>query len=257
MTNTIITIFAAVVGLCIGSFLNVVILRLPKEKSIVFPGSHCPKCKKPLRWHHNIPVLSFLALRGRCAYCKTKISWRYPLVEIITGALFVIVVNSAVSWIAWPFFAYFMCALVVSTFVDLDHWIIPDAVTLPGTAIGLVGSLVIPEQRFLFHLVGTLVGGGILFVFAWGYERLTKKEGLGGGDIKLLAMVGAFLGVQGAFSTLILSSVAGSVIGIFLILFKGKGGKTAIPFGPFLALGALLAFLFGDAFWEWYFHIGR
>ena len=179
------------------------------------------------------------------------------MVELLTGCLFLLVVHHSPYWQAWPFYAFLMCALLCSTFIDLEHWIIPDLITLPGIVIGLIGSLVIPGESFLLHFLGALFGGGILLFFAWAYHFFTKKEGLGGGDIKFLAMVGAFLGVQGALSTMILSSVLGSVLGIFLILFRGKGAKSAIPFGPFLALGTFCAFLFGDKFWEWYLQVGR
>lgn len=248
-------IFVFTFGLCIGSFLNVVIYRMPLEKSIVRPGSTCPSCQKAIRWWNNIPVLSYLILRGKCAHCAAKISLRYPLVELLTGILF-----SAVAWREpnlwlWIFQFYFVAALIASTFIDLDHWIIPDKITLPGIVLGLLASFLQPQGFWIQSIAGILFGGGLLLAVAWGYEKIAKREGLGGGDIKFLAFVGAYLGVQGALVTLILSSVLGSVLGLFLILVKGKKGATAIPFGPFLSAGALCAFLFGPELWQWYFNI--
>ncbi len=242
-------------GLCVGSFLNVIIYRIPRDESIVFPGSHCPSCGKSLRWFHNIPVLSFLFLRGRCQFCKCSISIRYPLVESITAALFLFAAYRETQLIALPFHFFFLAALICSTAIDLEHWIIPDVITLPGIVIGLIGSYLIPDRSLLDAGIGVLVGGGILFAIAWLYTAITKKDGIGGGDIKFLAMVGAFLGAKGALETLVLSSFVGSILGVFLILFRGKGGKTAIPFGPFLSGGAFFAFLFGEALWKWYFQI--
>jgi leader peptidase (prepilin peptidase)/N-methyltransferase len=246
---------AALFGLLVGSFLNVVIYRLPREESIVFPGSHCASCNASLRWYHNIPLFSFLFLKGQCHACKNKISYRYPIVEALTAALFALAVAREPQMIAWPFQFYFLAALLVSTAIDLEHWIIPDMVTLPGIMIGLIGSFLIPDHSLMDSLLGVLVGGGILFSIAWIYTTVTKKEGIGGGDIKFLAMVGAFLGAKGALETLILSSFVGSLLGVFLIIAKGKGGKTAIPFGPFLSGGAFCAFLFGETLWKWYFQV--
>jgi len=257
MIQIILYTFAILIGLCVGSFLNVLIYRMPLEKNVVFPPSACPKCETPLRWFHNIPLLSFIFLKGKCSFCFEKISWRYPLVEILNALFFLLIVIKEPQWIAWPFHAYLLSSLLVATFIDLDHWIIPDLLTLPGIVIGLIGSVLIPNQIFFMHFLGTIIGGGILLFLAWAYEFFAKREGLGGGDIKFLAMVGAFLGVQGALSTLIMSSLLGSIIGIFLILVKGRGAKTAIPFGPFLALGTLFTFLLGDSFWQWYFQFGR
>ena len=245
--------FAFVVGLAWGSFLNVFIYRIPLEKSLIKPNSQCPSCNTPIRIKHNIPLISFILLKGKCASCGWKIPWRYPLVELITGFLFMLGTYWANTWIELPFYAYFLSALIVSTFIDLDHWIIPDVVTLPGVFVGLFGAWIIPSQYFPAHLIGALAGGGLLLLLAYVYAKITKQEGLGGGDIKFLAMIGAFLGPQGVLVTVILAAFSGSIVGIFLILIKGKSGKTAIPFGPFLASGALLAFLFGDPLWQWYF----
>jgi leader peptidase (prepilin peptidase)/N-methyltransferase len=246
-------VFVFLGGLCVGSFLNVVIHRLPLGESVVTPRSRCPGCRKPIPWYRNIPLISFLLLRGRCGECAARISWRYPLVELLTAALFTVAAAIEPRWFLWPFHFYFLAALVACTFIDLDHWILPDKITLPGIAVGIVGSFFLPTAAFLWSLAGVLIGGGILYLVAWTYERATGKDGLGGGDIKFLAMVGAFLGAQGALVTLVLASMIGSLIGIFLIAFRGKRGSTAIPFGPFLALGSLSAFFFGQPLWQWYF----
>lgn len=243
-------------GLLWGSFLNVVIHRLPLGESVVTPRSRCPGCKKVIRWYRNVPVLSWIFLRGKCGDCGTKISMRYPAVELLTAALF----TAAVAWrpetiIAWPFHFYFLASLIACTFIDIDHWILPDKITLPGIVVGLVGSLVVPEFSIVNSFLGTFVGGGILYLVAWAYLTFAKKDGLGGGDIKFLAMIGAFLGAKGALATLVLSSFLGSILGIFLIAIRGKKSGTAIQFGPFLALGAVTAFFFGDILWEWYFGI--
>lgn len=245
--------FAFLVGATVGSFLNVCIHRIPREESVVRPRSRCPHCEKPIEWFRNIPIASWLVLKGKCAHCRASISPRYPLVEFLTGVLFVIGLLTARSWVELPFTAYFLSALVLTTFIDLDHWIIPDVVTLPGIAIGIAGSFLIPHQHWIEHVAGAAFGGGFLIAVSWIYRLLARREGLGGGDVKFLAMVGALLGFKGALITLVLGALGGSVIGAFLMGIKGKGGKTAIPFGPFLSLGALLAFLFGEAIWQWYF----
>ena len=257
-------------GLLWGSFLNVVIHRLPLGESVVKPRSRCPGCKKLIKWYQNIPVVSWVLLRARCASCGKTISARYPLVELLTGVLFTL----AAAWrpdpvLLWPFHFWFMGALIASTFIDLDHWILPDKITLPGILVGIAatvwGAYLKPDigaygpiwEGLLWalgsSLLGVLIGGGILYLVAWGYKAYSGIDGLGGGDIKFLAMVGAFLGARGALATLILSSFLGSLLGIFLIALRGKKGGTAIQFGPFLALGALAAFFFGDTLWKWYF----
>lgn len=246
-----------VLGLCIGSFLNVIIYRLPLEKSIVAPRSNCPNCSFLIPWYFNIPIFSYLILRGKCANCKTPISIRYPIVELLTGVGFFLVAYNHENIFYWPFGFFFISALISSSFIDLDHWIIPDKVTYPGMLIGLVSSLFTPQFQFIIpsligSIMGLIFGGGILLLIAWLYHKLSGNEGLGGGDIKLLAMIGAFLGVQGALITLIISSVIGSLLGIFLILLKRRDGKSAIPFGPFLSLGAVGAFFWGPILWHWY-----
>ncbi len=246
--------FAALFGLCWGSFLNVVIHRLPIGESVVFPRSRCPKCKNVLRWYHNIPVVSWAVLLGKCGFCSAKISFRYPLVEILTGVSFFFVALVTENMLAWPFYFALFSIMIAGTFIDLDHWLLPDKLTIPGIVIGFLGSLLVLPIHYIDSILGILFGGGILLTIAWGYYAATKKDGLGGGDIKFLAMVGSFLGIKGALVTLVLSSFLGSILGIFLILFRKKATTTAVPFGPFLAAGTVLAFFFGESLWQWYFN---
>jgi leader peptidase (prepilin peptidase)/N-methyltransferase len=239
-------------GTIIGSFLNVCIYRIPAGQSVISPASRCPKCGSAIRWYQNFPVISYLLLRGHCAGCKTKISLRYPLVEALTGLLFVWV-WLAFGWqVATPLYWVFVAALVVITFIDLDHQIIPDVISLPGIVVGFLAALAIPWLPWLDSLLGILLGGGSLFLVAAVYQRLTGQEGMGGGDVKLLAMIGAFLGWKAVLPVIFLGSLAGSLVGVPLMLIKRSGGKLAIPFGPFLALGAVICLLWGRQLFDWY-----
>lgn len=241
-----------ILGAIIGSFLNVCIYRIPAGISIVFPASRCPACLTNLRWYHNVPILGFLLLRGRCAFCGVKIPWRYPLVECLNAGLYVLVFSrfgfSAITLVMFLFVA----VLVVITFIDLDHQLIPDAISLPGIVVGFGCSFFLPWLSWQDSLFGILLGGGSLFAVAAGYELLTKKEGMGGGDIKLLAMIGAFLGWKAVLPVIFLSSLTGTLIGVPLMLIKGEGGRLAIPFGPFLACAALFYLFYGPALIRWY-----
>lgn len=245
-----------VFGAMVGSFLNVCIYRLPLRLSIVLPRSHCPACETPIRAYDNVPILSYLLLRGRCRACGQAISARYPLIEALTGVTAV----AAVLHFGWQpqlvvAFA-FLCALIVVTFVDIDHQIIPDPVSLPGIAVGLTASAVTGQPGWRASLVGILIGGGILWAVAEGYQRLTGREGMGGGDVKLLAMIGAFLGWRAVPVTLLIGSLTGTVVGLALILFQSRDSRTPIPFGPFLALGAVSALFFGEELIDWYLTLG-
>jgi len=241
----------------IGSFLNVCISRLPKEESIVRPGSHCPKCKTPIQYYDNIPLLSYLLLRGKCRYCQASISIQYPIVEAITAlSSFFLFITFGVS-LSFIYYFSFVAALIAITVIDLYHQIIPDVISLPGIVIGLLGSLVIPQITFWSSLIGVLSGGGSLFLVATVYQWLFKREGMGGGDVKMLAMIGAFLGWKAVILTILLSSFIGSIIGITVIFIKGKDFKYAIPFGPFLALGAVISLFFGENLISWYLYINR
>ncbi|MHB1398631.1 MAG: prepilin peptidase [Trichloromonadaceae bacterium] len=241
-----------ILGLLIGSFLNVCIYRIPAGLSIVSPPSRCSHCETAIRWYQNIPIFSYLVLGGKCGSCRVGISWRYPIVEALTGALFVLVFFyfqfSAATLVYWVFVA----ALIVITFIDLDHQIIPDVISLPGIVIGFLCSFAIPWLSWSDSLLGILLGGGSLYLVAFLYEFLTKKEGMGGGDIKLLAMLGAFLGWKAILPIIFISSLIGSLVGIPLMLVKKTDSKLAIPFGPFLALGALIYLFWGPQLIAWY-----
>ncbi len=235
-----------------GSFFNVCIYRIPAEESVVSPPSRCPACGRRLSWWQNIPVLSYLLLRGRCHYCRSSISLRYPLVELLTGLLF-LGVYLHFGW-QWATAAYlvFVSLLIPITFIDLDHQIIPDRFSLTGIVLGLGFSVCCLPISWRQSLLGILAGGGSLWLLAAGYYRLTGREGMGFGDVKLLAMIGAFLGVKSLLLVILVSSLAGSVIGVALMLVKGENSQYAVPFGPFLALGALVHLFWGEAIISWY-----
>ena len=259
LSCAVIFIFGAIVG----SFLNVCILRIPNGESIVHPPSHCPSCKAPIAFYDNIPLLSYLILRGRCRACRESISARYFAVELLTASL-----TAALFYkfgLGPAFFASFIFvgALIVISFIDLDVMIIPDVISLPGIVLGLLFSIagryaledpfeIIPSP--LNSLIGLLVGGGFLLAVGWIYEVFTKVEGMGGGDIKLFAMIGAFLGWKSLLGTLLFASLGGSVIGITVMLVKGVGRRHPIPFGPFLCLGALLYLFFGKELAAFYLY---
>ena len=245
-------VFSIMLGAIVGSFLNVCILRLPKEESIITPGSHCPHCNHPIKFYDNIPIISYLLLRGKCRYCKRSISAQYPLVEGITaiGSL-LLFLKYGLSW-SYLFYFSFVAALIVITVIDLYHQIIPDVISIPWIGVGLLGALIIPHITFFNSLLGILLGGGSLFVVATLYQWLFKREGMGGGDVKLLAMIGAFLGWESVILTILLSSLIGSITGIIIIALKGKDFKYAIPFGPFLSLGAVIALFYKNEIISWY-----
>jgi len=239
-------LFVAVLGAALGSFLNVLIYRLPEEKSIIFPASNCPHCGKPIRFYDNIPIISFILLKGRCRACRGKISFRYPLVELITAVLSLLLFWKFGLTFKYLFSFIFVCALIVITFIDLDYQIIPDVITLPGIPIFFLAALIVMGLRFQDAFLGFLLGGGCLYVIAFVYELVTKREGMGGGDIKLLAMMGAFLGWQSLLFILLVSSLLGAVVGIAVMMIKGQDMKYAVPFGPFLSLAAVAYIFFGD-----------
>ncbi len=249
--------YAAVLltGLCVGSFLNVCIHRIPLSKSIVFPGSTCPSCNRPIRFFDNIPLLSYLLLRGKCRACKTVIPVRYPLIEAVTG-LFALVLYLKFGGSA-HFIVYFIftAVLITVSVIDLDHRIIPDVISIPGIPLFFLGARLIPEVTLYQSLAGIFLGGGSLYAVAWIYMRLKNMEGMGGGDIKLLAMMGGLIGWQGVFFTLFTASALGSAVGLGIVLKSGGTMKYALPFGPFLSAGALLHVLFGPEIIGWYFSL--
>lgn len=255
MPEYLIFIYAVVVGLCVGSFLNVCIYRLPASKSIVHPGSECPECGKGIRFYDNIPVVSYLILRGRCRNCHTRIPFRYALVEIITGLCAFFVVFKFGTSIQSLIYFVFIAALIVVVFIDIDHKIIPNRITLPGIPVCFAASFALPDVSVQESLLGILAGGGSLFVIAWGYKKITRKDGMGGGDIKLLAMIGALIGWKGVLFTIYFASIIGTCAGLVIILQRRKNLKFAIPFGPFLSLGATIYIFFGEVITEWYFRL--
>jgi leader peptidase (prepilin peptidase)/N-methyltransferase len=245
----IVPALAFIFGSIVGSFLNVCIYRLPRGLSIVSPSSRCTSCGTPIRPYDNIPIISFLLLGGRCRHCKSRISSRYPLVEALNGFIYMMVVlRFGLGFHTLVLMAY-SSAMVVITFVDLDFQIIPDVITIPGIAVGLIaGSLILPDpfdRAFLLGFKAAAIGlasGGILFLVI----AVLSKGGMGGGDIKMMAMIGAFSGWKSVLLTTFAGSLLGSIIGIALMVFKGKGRKTKIPFGPFLAIGAIISLFWGQ-----------
>ena len=249
-TNALLTL-AAVVGLCVGSFLNVCIYRLPRGESLVAPPSRCPSCSHPLRWFDNIPVLSWIALGARCRQCQARISAQYPIIEIVTALVWVLIV-----WVTPPGWLLasrlvLATALIVLFMIDLEHQLLPNVITLPGIAIGLAFSLVAPPG-LVASLIGVVVGGGVLYAIAAAYYLVRKEEGMGMGDVKMLAMVGAFLGWRAVILTLVLSSFAGAIVGVVMMVVQRSNMQYALPFGTFLAVGTLIAMLWGNALIDWY-----
>lgn len=257
-------IFSFIFGSIIGSFLNVCIYRLPKEESIVYPGSHCTSCKRSINFYHNIPILSYIFLKGRCSYCNSKIPFIYPTIETLTGLLFVATLWRFGLGPDTIFYLVFICGLIVITFVDLKHMIIPNVITYPGIIVGILYNALITnwhnslesvnsfsfgilnffellnEIPILDSLFGVILGGGILLLIAYTYEIIKKRQGMGMGDVKLLALIGAFLGWQGVFFVIFLSSILGSVVGLSIIIARRGDLKYAFPFGPFLSIAAII-----------------
>jgi leader peptidase (prepilin peptidase) / N-methyltransferase len=244
-------VFVVAFGLLVGSFLNVCIYRLPRKESIAFPASRCPHCGHALAWYENVPVLSYAVLRGRCYSCRAPIAIRYPIVELLTGGLFL--------WHWWlfgwtPLFAVrlaFACSLLVLFAIDLEHQILPDVITLPGIVAGFACSLFLPPGPIL-SLAGIVAGGGILWLISEVWFRIRKVDAMGFGDVKMLAMVGAFLGVKLVVLVFVLSSMLGGFIGVVLIVARRADRATKLPFGTMLAAASLFASLYGDRLIAWY-----
>jgi leader peptidase (prepilin peptidase)/N-methyltransferase len=239
-------------GLIVGSFTNVLVHRVPRGESIVTPRSRCPGCQKLIPWYDNLPVLSYLLLRGQCRSCQTKISIRYPLIELLTAILF-LAAKQRFGW-GWLLLVRdfpFLTLLVAITFIDLEHRIIPDEMSLGGLVLGVATSWAVPELGLVQSLIGAALGFGVFYGFSWAYYKYSGRVGLGGGDVKLLAMLGAFLGPQAIFVTILISSIVGSLVGIFwaLITRRQRIMQVAIPYGPFLVVGALYFYLIGELLW--------
>jgi len=255
------TTIAFIFGAIVGSFLNVCIVRLPKGESLVSPPSHCPHCKTPIPFYDNIPLLSYIFLLGRCRFCRGKISPRYFVVELLMAAFSVALFHRFGLGLVFLVHFIFVAALMVIAFIDLDVRIVPDVISLPGIGLGLVVSLVNHlwpfDSQFILpspagSLLGILFGGGFLLLVAWVYQFFTGIEGMGGGDVKLLAMIGAFLGWPSIPVALFFASLTGSVVGLSFMLKKGVDGKYALPFAPFLCLGALFHLFFGKELIAYY-----
>jgi leader peptidase (prepilin peptidase)/N-methyltransferase len=238
---------AILLGLVIGSFLNVVIVRLPAGRSLWRPGSACPACGTPIAWHDNIPLLGFVALRGRCRACRAPISWRYPLIEAVTGALFgaaYVTLGPGGDFVAG---AALLAALVAITAIDLEHQIIPDAITLPGILAGVVASLATGRIDWRASLGGIVVGGGLLLLII-----VASGGGMGGGDMKLAAMLGAFLGWQVVLLVLLVAVLLGGAVALALLALGWRQRKDPVPFGPFLAAGGVVGLFGGERLVTWY-----
>jgi len=268
------SVLSFVWGACIGSFLNVCIHRIPRELSVVKPRSFCPQCNHPIEWYRNIPLLSYALLRGRCAHCGGRIAPRYALVEFLVAALFLLVwlkfdpnagarplrLVPVADWALVPVYWLMLSGLVLGTFVDLEHLIIPDRVTLGGIAAGLILSALVPSMHDTRSVLGSLawsaIGAAVGWSVLWGVgyvgTLIFKKDAMGFGDVKLLGAIGAFLGVKAVLFTLMLSSLAGSIVGIALVLAGRKEMQSRIPYGPYLALAAVLWIFWGPALWQGY-----
>lgn len=247
INNHLLSVFFLIVGAAIGSFLNVCIYRITAGKSIVFPSSFCPNCGHPIRLYDNIPVVSYLVLRGRCRNCNEKISLRYPVVELITALLAALLFREYGLTLQFLSAFLFTCALIIIAFIDLKHQIIPDVITLPGIVLFFLLAVFLMDVPFLDSVFGILIGGGCLYLIAVVYQLVRKREGMGGGDIKLLAMIGAFLGWKSLLFVLLASSLSGAIVGVSVMIYKGKDMKYAVPFGPFLSIAAVAYIFFGES----------
>jgi len=250
--SSVMVVYSALFGLALGSFMNVCIYRIPLKKSIVSPPSSCPNCGERIRFYDNIPLISYLLLLGKCRHCSNPLAWHYPLVEALTGLLSVaLFIRYGLSY---QYFLYllFTSVLVTISFIDLHHKIIPDVLSLSGIVVGLAASFMPGTISWLDSLIGIIAGGGSLFLVAFVYERITGREGMGGGDIKLLAMIGAWLGWRQLYLVVLISSLVGAIVGIAFLLMAGKGFRVRIPFGPFLSLGAMVCLFFGSELMNWY-----
>ena len=250
-------VFSLVVGLCVGSFLNVCIYRIPAGESIVHPGSRCPACRTPIRFTDNVPLIGYLRLKGKCRQCGVEISPRYPIVELIMGLLSIAVFVKYDVSPEWPVYFIFVATLLTLSLIDFDHYILPNVITLPGIPLCFLGSLFLPSMTVKDSLIGILAGGGSLWLVGFLYQKIAGKEGMGGGDVKLLAMIGALLGWKGVLFTIFFGSALGTLVGVAVMLPSGGVMKKKIPFGPFLSLGAAGYVFFGQELIDWYLRFLR
>ncbi len=233
-----------ILGAAIGSFLNVCIYRLPRGLSLITPSSHCPFCKTTIKWYTNIPLFGYILLRGKCRYCHNKISFRYPFIELITGLIFVSLFKLYGPTPACLIYFILIASLIVVAWIDMDFYIIPDAISLPGIVIGFLSSVFILNLNWLDSLLGIALGGGSLLSIALIYQLIRNKEGMGMGDVKLLAMIGAFLGWRSIIFIIIASSFLGSIIGATYLMFSKEDSSKQIPFGPFISIATILYIFF-------------
>lgn len=240
------TIVFLLAGAAVGSFLNVCIARIPEGLSIVSPPSRCPRCGHPIRFFDNVPLLSFLLLGGKCRDCRGRISFRYPLVELLTAVMAGLLFQKYGLTSGFPAAFVFVCTLIVISFIDLDRQIIPHVLSLSGIPLFAVLAVLFMEMTVVDVFLGVMIGAAVLYFVAVYYEALTGREGMGGGDVNLLAMLGGFLGWKSLLFVLLVSSLLGALVGLVFILFKGKDMKYAVPFGPFLCMAAVVYLFFGD-----------
>ena len=241
-----------ILGLIVGSFSNVCIYRIPKNESIVYPASHCPKCHSPIKPVDNIPLLSYILLKGRCRNCKSKISIQYPIVEFLTGLTYLIIYLTYGLSIQSLIYIILSSALIIIAFIDLNEQIVPDVISLPGIVIGFILSFFVPYISFINSGLGVIVGGGTILIIGLGGSVIFKKEAMGGGDVKLAAMIGAFLGWRFIIISLFLGFFLGALAGIILIMSKIKSREDVVPFGPFIILGSFITLLWGEKIISWY-----
>ena len=246
------TVLIFILGLIVGSFSNVCIYRIPKNESIIYPASHCPKCRSNISPKDNIPLLSYILLKGRCRNCKSKISIQYPIVELLTGLIYLIIYLIYGLSIQTLIYIILSSALIIIAFIDLNEEIVPDVISLPGIVIGFIISFFVPYISFVNSALGVLVGGGIILIIGLVGSVIFKKEAMGGGDVKLAAMIGAFLGWRYIIILLFLGFFLGALAGIFLIASKIKSREDAVPFGPFIVLGSFITLLWGEKIISWY-----
>ena len=240
-------IFIFILGLIGGSFLNVVIYRLPLKKSIIFPSSHCPYCETKLKYYDLIPVLSYIINKGKCRYCGEKISFQYPIVELLTGLLFLLTFLNYDLTSEFIIFIFLISVLIVVSFIDIKYQIIPNEITFTFIPIGLILSLFFNHIKFLDSLLGLLIPAGILLLIAFIY-----KKGMGIGDVKLIGMIGVFIGWEYALISIFIGALFGSIYGIYMMVTGNMTRKTRIPFGPFISLGAVIMILYGSLLIDWY-----
>lgn len=259
MVETLKIIFIIIIGLVWGSFLNVVIYRLPRGLSLVKPPSSCPKCGRRIKWYDNIPVLSYILLGGKCRFCGAKISVVYPLVEALTAACFLLVYFYNLKFFDLQFFAdcLFVSSLIALGFIDYFHQIIPDHISFPVLVLSLIYAPFRSDLNLRQALIGAVVGGGFLLIVYLIYLFWRKKEGLGMGDVMMMLMVGAYLGLARTIFTLLLASVVGAVFGLLLMRFKKKDLQFALPFGSFIAPAAFVALIWGESIIAWYLSLFR